>query len=89
MAFEVVAIDEYHFHQAHLPQSLSCSIVELCRIFETSTMTSNMPVDPTDPAIQEAFSKLGELEKDFAAVELDACMFYFLNPTYTTVQAQN
>lgn len=28
----------------------------------------------TDPAIQEAFSKLSELEKDFAAVELDARM---------------
>lgn len=45
-------------------------------------MTTNMLADPTDPAIQEAFSKLGELEKDFAAVELDACMLPFFLSSY-------
>lgn len=36
----------------------------------------------TDPALSETFQKLGELEKDFAAVELDACKFSFCDPSY-------
>lgn len=40
-------------------------------------MAANGSADgASDPQIQEAFSKLSELEKDFAAVELDARTFF-------------
>lgn len=40
---------------------------------DLQTMALNGSADgAADPQIQEAFSKLSELEKDFAAVELDA-----------------
>lgn len=39
-------------------------------------MAENTMMDiSTDPAMQEALTKLSELEKDFAAVELDARTF--------------